>query len=340
MRAAFLVAPQHIELREVERPQPAPGAVVVRVRAALTDGTDLKAYRRGHPQMPMPTRFGHEFSGDVVAVGEGVTSLQPGDAVMSVHSAPCGTCYWCLAGEEELCESVMSGKMLGAYAQFVEIPAHIVSRNCYLKPPGLSYRTAAFLEPLACVMHSLQFLGARAGSLVAVLGDGGFGLLHALLLQLQGCVPLLVGRRAERLELARALGVTHTIDARSGSVREAIAAQSSGRGADAAIECTGREDVWEDAPSLVRRGGVVSFFGGLPAGARVSFEASRMHYDEVRLVSPFHFTTRAVRAAYEVLCAGRIDVERLISQTFPLEQIAAAFARLDGGEGVKFAIEP
>src|SRR5579872_3098814 len=106
MQAGFLVAPGHVEVRRVPVPEAGPGELVVRVRAALTDGTDLKAYRRGHPQMPMPTRFGHEFSGDVVSAGNGVTEFAVGDAVMSVHSAPCGECYWCTHGEEELCESV------------------------------------------------------------------------------------------------------------------------------------------------------------------------------------------------------------------------------------------
>lgn len=340
MRAAYLVAPREIELRDVEQPHPAAGALVVRVRAALTDGTDLKAYRRGHPQMPMPTRFGHEFSGDVVSTGDGVRTFAVGDPIMSVHSAPCGICFWCNAGEEELCESVMSTKILGAYADFIEIPRHIVQCNCYKKPVGLSYCAAAFLEPLACVVHSLDFLDAKPGSTVAVLGDGGFGLLHALLAQKYGLHPVLVGRRPERLRLARELGLSAVIDARSQDVRANLDSLSGGRGVDALIECTGREEVWESAPSLVRRGGIASFFGGLPGSAKVSFLAARMHYDQVRLISPFHFTPAAVRKAYEILITGELNVEALVSQRFALEEIAQAFAHLDRGEGIKLSIEP
>lgn len=340
MRSAILVEPKRIELRGVPMPEPAPGAIVVRVRAALTDGTDLKAYRRGHPQMPMPTPFGHEFSGDVAAVGEGVTKFSVGDAIMSVHSAPCTACYWCERGEEELCESVMATKILGAYAEYIEIPRHIVEQNCYPKPPDLSYATAAFLEPLSCVVHSLQFAGVSAGSTALVMGDGGFGLLHAALLVHAGVRPVLAGRREERLKIARRFGVEHLVDARSEDVTQRIRELTGGRGADALIECTGREDVWEAAPMMVRRGGVVSFFGGLPSTARVSFLAARMHYDEVRLVSPFHFTPRAVRRAYEVLASRAIDPAPLVTASVPLEQIAEVFERLDGGEGIKFAISP
>ena len=340
MRSAILVEPKRIELRSVPMPQPAAGAIVVRVRAALTDGTDLKAYRRGHPQMPMPTPFGHEFSGDVAAAGDGVTKFSVGEGVMSVHSAPCGVCYWCEREQEELCESVMATKILGAYAEYIEIPRHIVERNCYRKPDGLSYAAAAFLEPLSCVVHSLAFANIAPGATVLVMGDGGFGLLHAALLVHDGMRPILAGRREERLRIGRAFGVRDTIDARNEDVAQRVRELTGGRGADALIECTGREEVWEAAPVMVRRGGLVSFFGGLPSSARVSFLAARMHYDEVRLVSPFHFTPRAVRRAYELLSTHALDPAPLVSGSVTLDRIGDVFERLDAGEGIKFAIQP
>jgi L-iditol 2-dehydrogenase len=340
MRAAFLVAPGTIELRDVPIPVPEPGGLVVRVRAALTDGTDVKAYRRGHPQMPFPTPFGHEFSGDVAAVGDGVRDFAPGDAVMCVHSSPCGDCRWCLGGQEELCSSVMNTKILGAYADYIAVPARIVAVNCFRKPAHLTYEQAAFLEPLACVVHSIETLRLAPGSHVAILGDGGFGLLHALVARAYGWEPILVGRRDERLALARDLGLAHVVDARSGDPSAYLAALTNGDGADAAVECTGTVAAWEYAPSLVRRGGTVSFFGGLPADTTVSFSAARLHYDELRLISPFHFGRAAVRRAYELLCAGALPVTRLISGRMPLPEIARAFELLDRGFGVKIAIEP
>src|SRR5579883_2474597 len=156
MRSAILVEPGRIELREVPAPQAPPGGIVVRVRAALTDGTDLKTYRRGHPKMPMPTRFGHEFSGDVVAVGQGVTQFAPGDPVMCAHTAPCGRCYWCRHEQEELCEELMPAMLLGAYAELIAVPRRVAEQNCFAKPPAVSYAQAAFLEPLACVVRSLR----------------------------------------------------------------------------------------------------------------------------------------------------------------------------------------
>lgn len=339
MKSAILVRPREIELRDVGVPKPAPGGVVVRVRAALTDGTDLKAFRRGHPQMPMPTPFGHEFSGDVASVGEGVTKFAQGQAIMSVHSAPCMQCFWCGNGEEELCASVMSTKILGAYAEYIEIPAHIVALNAYVKPQHLSYVAAAFLEPLACVVHSVDTLAPKAGSYVLVMGDGGFGFLHALVLKGIGAKPLLAGRRDERAALAERYGIPY-LDVRKDDLLEIVRGVTHSRGADALVECTGQAEVWERGPQLVRRGGTVSFFGGLPSGTRVSFDAARMHYDEVRLVSPFHFRPSSVRRAYEMLASGEIAPLPLVTDTVPLAEIASIFERLDAGDGIKYAVTP
>ncbi len=337
MRAAVLLRPGTIELQDVPVPEAPPGGLVVRVRTALTDGTDFKAYRRGHPRMPMPTPFGHEFSGDVAASNN--SSFAAGDAVMCVHTAPCGQCYWCKRGQEELCETIMATMILGAYAEYIAIPERIVQRNCYPKPADLSYATAAFLEPLSCVVHSLDLLHCGPDDTVLVIGDGGFGLLHAMLLRQSGATVLLAGRREARLKIARDLGI-ETMNARSQNIGDEVRKRTRDRGADVVIECTGREEVWEAAPDLARRGGTVSFFGGLPAEAKALFTASRLHYDEIRLVSPFHFTPAAVKRARDLLADKKIDPLPLITETVPLAEIASVFERLKNGEGIKFAVAP
>lgn len=334
----MLVAPKTIELRDEAVPVAPPGGIVVRVRAALTDGTDLKTYRRGHPKMPMPTRFGHEFSGDVVAVAPGVIAFTAGDPVMCVHTAPCGSCHWCRNRQEELCDSLLETMILGAYSDTIAVPQRVVERNCFPKPAGVSYAQAAFLEPLACVVHSIELLAPVPGSVVAIIGNGGFGILHALLLQRRGVEALLFGRRPARVELARELGL-ESIDTNATPLEQAIAERTGG-GADAAIECTGTAEMWERAPALVRRGGRVSFFAGLPAQTRVSFDASRIHYDEVQLIAPFHFTPADVRAAYELIAGGTLPLTRLISDRYALDRIGDAFQRLDTGDAMKLLIEP
>lgn len=341
MRAGVLMAPGCIEVGDHPMPRAEPGGIVVRVRVALTDGTDLKAYRRGHPKMVMPTLFGHEFSGDVLAAGEGVTGFKPGDAIASVHSAPCDACFWCEHAQEELCERVMETKILGAYAECIAIPKHIVERNAFVKPESLSYEAAAFLEPLSCVVHSLRYAGIEHVGTLLVIGAGGFGFLHASAARALG-VPrvILAGRRPERSAITAWFGLEYVADARDDALLTYVRERTEGRGADLVIECTGTSGVWESAPSFARRGGTVSLFGGLPSGSRVAFDAGRLHYDEVRIVSPFHFTPRAVREAFDLLASGSIDPRPLISDTFPLARLTEAFAALDNRRGVKYAIVP
>jgi len=150
---------------------------------------------------------------------------------------------------------------------------------------------------------------------------------------------LLAGRREPRLKIARDLGI-ETINARSQSIADEVRKRTGGRGADVVVECTGREEVWEAAPDLARRGGTVSFFGGLTADAKALFTASRLHYDEIRLISPFHFTPAAVKRARDILVEKKIDPLPLITETVALADIATVFERLKNGEGIKFAVTP
>lgn len=341
MKAAHLAAPGEIRLTEVKRPVPQGGDVLIRVLAALTCGTDLKAYARGHHLIPMPGPFGHEYAGVVEAVGPDVRDFAPGDAVMGVHSAPCGACYWCGRGEGNLCPHVMERKVLGAYAQYLLIPEHIARVNLFHKPDHLSFAEAALLEPLSCVVHGLDQVPVAAHDTVVIVGPGAIGLLHLAVLRAQGCHRVYVaGRSAYRLECARAMGAAATFDVREVDLRQGVLEATEGRGADLVIECTGQQRVWEEAIWLCRRGGRVVLFGGLPGGSVARFDATRLHYDQITLHSPFHFTPGAVRAARELLCQGLEGAHLLITDSVPLEGIGGAFARLQRGEGLKCAILP
>ncbi|MBX6378514.1 MAG: alcohol dehydrogenase catalytic domain-containing protein, partial [Clostridia bacterium] len=161
MRAVHLVQPGCLELRDVPTPTPGEGEIVVRVEAALTCGTDLKAFRRGHRYIPMPGPFGHEYAGTVVAVGEAVRRFRVGDAVAGVHSAPCFSCYWCRVGQENLCPHLTM--TFGAYAEYLRLPAAVVAHNTFLRPANLPAEEAALVEPLACVLHGLAEAPVRPG---------------------------------------------------------------------------------------------------------------------------------------------------------------------------------
>lgn len=178
MLASYLIRPGVTELREIAVPKPSRGEVLVKIKAALTCGTDLKAFLRGHPMIPMPGVFGHEFSGVIAKAGKGVRGFKEGDEIMAVHSAPCLKCRYCRKKLYNLCENIMDTKVLGAFAEYILLPPHIVKQNLFHKPANLSFEEAAFLEPLSCVVHGINGLNIKQGDKVLIIGTGPIGLLH------------------------------------------------------------------------------------------------------------------------------------------------------------------
>ncbi len=337
MLASYLVRPGVIELREVPTPAPSRGEILVKVMAALTCGTDLKAFQRGHPVIPMPGVFGHEFSGVVAAVGKGVRKFREGDEVMAVHSAPCRHCRFCRRGLYNLCERIMDTKVLGAFAEFVLLPAPIVKENAFVKPPHLGFGEAAFLEPLACVVHGMEAARAESGDTVVILGVGPIGLLHLLLAKQRGARVVITGLEEERLTTARRLGADLAVP--PSALSEAVDGLTDGIGADCVCECTGQPSVWEESVHYVRKGGTVILFGGCKTGTTVTYDTHRLHYDELTLKGVFHFTPRDVRQARRLLM-GQLQVTGLITATLPLGDLALAFGKLANGEGIKYEIVP
>ncbi len=370
MLANILVSPGHIELRDVSLPEPSPGEILIKIKAALTCGTDLKAFRRGHPVIPMPGVFGHEFSGVVAKKGRRVRKVKEGDAVMAVHSAPCLECRYCSKGLFNLCENIMNTKILGAFAEYILLPSHIVKQNLFRKPQDISFEEAAFLEPLSSVVHGMESVRIRKGDYALVIGAGPIGLLHLLLLKGKGANVTIMDKHGEKLRMATKLGADYTIAsnpsfapfAKEGDKKIATnstevppfgkkgtggilkdnpkARHKDFFGFDCVFECTGRPEVWENSINYVRRGGTVILFGGCKSGTAVIYDAGRLHYDEITLKGVFHFTPADVRRAYHLLCEGTIKVSGLISGRYPLEQTQKAFERLSKGEGIKYAIIP
>jgi L-iditol 2-dehydrogenase len=341
MLGTVLVRPGTIELRELPRPRPDPDGVVVRVRAALTCGTDLKAFLRGHPKFPMPTLFGHEFAGELAEVGSEVRGLHAGDPIMAAPTAPCGRCYFCDRAQENLCQQVMDTMVLGAYAQYVKLPGSVVRTNLYAKPRALPYAEAALLEPLACVLHGIDRIRIRPDDTVVLVGAGAIALLHLLVLRVRGVERVVVvARNPARAVQAKALGAAEVLRISAEAARPSVLELTQGRGADVVIECTGQLAVWELAPGLARRGGQVVLFGGCPTQSVVRFDTNRLHYDEVSVSSPFHLTPRAVRASYEMLSSGALGGAALIAAEYPLERLGEALERQQRGDGAKFAIVP
>ncbi|GAB4419075.1 MAG: alcohol dehydrogenase catalytic domain-containing protein [Thermodesulfovibrionales bacterium] len=338
MLAAILVEPNRIEIQEIETPKPSKGEVLVKIKTALTCGTDLKAFLRGHPMIPMPGPFGHEFSGIISDVGRGVKGFKAGDEIMAVHSAPCLKCRYCRKKLYNLCENIMNTKVLGAFAEYILLPSNIVKQNLFYKPESLSFEDAAFLEPLSCVVHGMREINIRRGDKVLIIGTGPIGLLHLPLTKLKGAEVIITGLELERLVIAKGLGADAAIE--PSELVNAVKEFTGGIGVDLVFECTGHLDVWEKSVNYVRRGGTVVLFGGVKTGTVVTYDTCRLHYDEITLKGVFHFTQKDVKEAYELLSGTTINVSPMISGHYPLNELHIALDRLSRGEGIKYAIVP
>jgi L-iditol 2-dehydrogenase len=340
MRAVMFLGPGNLELREIPIPQPGPDEILVKIRAATTCGTDVKTYRRGHPKITPPIRFGHEGAGDVVAVGSEVEKFKRGMRVVPHNTAPCGACYYCKHGQENLCDDLVYN--FGTYAEYIIVPGPIVRLNAFEIPDHLSYAQAAIMEPLVSVVHGQRVLQIQPGERVAIIGAGGpIGLMHLQMSLRSGASQVIaVDLSDERLAVAEKLGATATVNPKREDPVEVIRELTEGRGADVVIESAGAEEAWLTAFNSVRKGGRVQWFGGLKSGTCISLDCHWIHYGELTLYGVYHGTPLDVHRAFELIASGVIDTQALITGELPLEQVEDGLKMVMEGKAIKMAINP
>jgi L-iditol 2-dehydrogenase len=340
MKAVVYLGPGELSYQEVETPQVGPGELLVETRAALTCGTDVKTFRRGHHLMQPPMLFGHEFAGDVAELGEGVTGFAEGMRVVAANSAPCNECYFCQHGRHNLCESILFN--WGAFAEYVRVPARIVNTNLYEIPSDLRYEEAALLEPLACVVLGNEAASISPGDTVVIAGGGGpIGLMHLQLARHNGArQAVVIDLKDSRLQLAEELGATHTINPACEDPVQGVKDLTEGRGADVVIETAGVPEVWQLSLQLLRNGGTAVMFGGCPGGCQVSVDTDRIHYGELTIKGVFHHTPRTVARALQLLSDRVVKADSLITARVPLKDTQKALEKVISGEAIKVAINP
>src|SRR5579863_3912740 len=344
MTAAVLYGSEDLRIEQVDVPSLAADEVLLRVRLALTDGTDLKVWQRGyHARMIQPPAvFGHEVVGEIAALGKRVDARwRVGQRVIAANSAPCLRCFHCRRGQENLCEDLLFNN--GAYAEYLRIPGRIVMENMLEVPHSVDDGSAALVEPLACVLRGIHEMEVRTGDTAVVIGCGPIGLKFVRMLSRRGLRVIALARRAAPLDVARRLGAVATINITE--VPDLVAAvkdlTEDHRGPDAVVEAAGNPATWKQALAMVRRGGVVNFFSGLPAGQFVEIEPAEIHYSEIKIISPFHHTPRFIREALEAIRRGDILAHDFVTEEIRLDELPQAFERMKSRSGeIKLAVRP
>jgi L-iditol 2-dehydrogenase len=343
MNAAVLYGCENVRVEQVPIPKIAPDEVLVRVEVALTCGTDLKVWKRGyHARMiTPPALFGHELAGTVVEAGAAVRNAGEGLRVVPANSAPCGECFYCRAGQPNLCADLLFNN--GAYAEFMRVPGRIVERNLLTIPDHVSARDAAMAEPLACVLRGVEEMRVPEGATAVVIGCGAIGLKFVRVLSRRGVRVIALGKRASQMAHARKLGADETIDVTETlEPVEAVRRLTEGkRGADAVVEAVGQPATWEWALGMVRRGGSVNLFGGCSKGTEVRMDPSELHYSEITIRSTFHHTPRHMREALASIASGEVQTGEFITAERPLAELPKIFEEMKTRNGeLKTAVIP
>jgi 2-desacetyl-2-hydroxyethyl bacteriochlorophyllide A dehydrogenase len=333
MRAVIVEKPGEVRVDTVPDPEPGPGEAVVRVGAAGICGTDIHIIDGDFPMTRYPIIPGHEFGGEVVAVGEGVTGFEPGDRVGVDPTLNCGRCYFCQRGQGNLCENwngVGVGSHPGGFAECVAVP----ERTLYHLPDGMSDADAALIEPISCVVRGFHRLQPQVGESYLVYGAGPMGLLNAQVARYNGAgLVALLDINPSRQARARQFGfevVGTTLD----EVRE-----HAPRGFDNVIEATGVTKVAEMAIDAVKRRGKLLIFGVTPPGEKAAYDTFKIYNEEITILGSMA-VLNSYGPAIDVLNAGAVDVEQMVSHTLPLEEFPQAVELFRSGAGLKIQIAP
>src|SRR5438094_2838505 len=342
--AAVLYGREDLKIEKVAIPSVGARDLLVRVKVALTCGTDFKVWKQGyHARMiTPPALFGHELAGVVEEAGEAVRDrFRPGMRVVAANSAPCNECLFCMKDRANLCEDLVFNN--GAYAQYTVIPGRIVRENLMEIPAGLSFIDAALVEPLACVLRGIEETGIRSGDTTVVVGCGPIGLKFIRILTARGVRVIAIGKRASQMKAAERVGATATFDVSKieDPVRAIRGLTYRKLGADSVIEAVGSPTTWQCAIQLVRCGGTVNLFGGCPRGTKVEFESSALHYSEITIKSSFHHTPRFIRKALETIASGEVRASDFVTGEIRLSELPDLFQHMKNRNGqLKVAVLP
>jgi L-iditol 2-dehydrogenase len=348
MRAAVYRGVDDVRIETVPVPEIGPGEVLVKIHICGICGTDLKKIHTGSHDAPRV--FGHEMSGTIVRVGEGVSGFTVGDRVMAYHHIPCGECYYCRKQTFAQCEVYKKvgctagfAPSGGGFAEYIRVMDWIVKRGLVKIPDGIPFEQAAFLEPVNTCYKAVQLLGLQPDETVLVIGQGPIGILLAALSQRTGARVLTSDLYAERHAVASKFGLRHPLDAREDVAAEAKAA-TEGRGADVVLLAVGGNALIKVAMDSVRPGGRVVLFAQTQHG-EAPFDPAAVCVDEKTLMGSYSASVAIQDDVTEMVFAGYrdgFDLTNLISHRFSLEDAVAAIdlASHPQADSLKIVIQP
>lgn len=323
MKAAVLVKPGQFQVQDIPRPEPGRDEVLVRISRLGICGTDMHIFNGHYAAENLPMVPGHEFTGTIAELGEGVTGLSLGAPVVVDMNIGCGTCFWCRRNEVLNCPEMQQVgiTMDGAFAEYIAVPARLVIPA----PDTVGADVLALTEPLACVVRCARKAKITFGQSVVVLGAGPIGNLHVQLLRTIGAAPIIVADLSQdrvdiALEVGSDVGVTDPA-----ILEETVLRHTDGRGADVVIESVGLPILYQQATRLIRKGGHIAAFGITGAGETLPVDILQTILQENSIKGSVAGMGQDMHDALTLLTHGRIATDRFTGATYPLDRIQEAF---------------
>ncbi|HEX2226659.1 MAG TPA: zinc-dependent dehydrogenase [Candidatus Binatia bacterium] len=339
MRVAVYYNNRDVRLEELPVPKLGPGELLIRTRASGICGSDLMEWYR---IKKAPLVLGHEITGEVVEVGDGVANFKPGDRVFSSHHVPCGECRYCVAGHQSVCELLRTTHFdPGGFAEYIRVPKINVELGTYCLPEEITFDEGSFIEPLACVVRAQHFANLTAGGTVLVIGSGISGLLHIQLARTRGASRIIATDVSEfRLNAARQFGADATIHGAE-DVPARLRASNDGRLADLVIVCTGAPPAIQQAIKSVDRGGTLLFFAPAAAGVEVPIPLFDFWRDEISILTSYAGSGEDLLESMELIRARKVRVADMVTHRLSLAEAGVGFQlTASGQDSIKVIIDP
>ncbi len=339
MRVAMYYGNKNVRLEELPKPKIAPGELLLKVMASGICGSDVLEWYR---IKKAPLVLGHEATGEIVEVGDGVKRYKIGDRVFVSHHVPCGTCRYCLGGHHTACETLHKTNYdPGGFAEYIRVPSINVERGIYLLPENLSFEDGTFIEPLGCVVRGQRLARIQKGNTVLILGSGISGLLHLQLAGARGAERIIATDINEyRLNAAKKFGADAVINAKD-DVPARLRQLNEGRLADRVIVCAGAKSASKQALECVNRGGTVLFFAVPEPGVDISVPITDFWRDEVTLMTSYGAGPGDIKDALKLISEHKANIHEMITHRLSLGEAGLGFKLVaDAGESLKVIIEP
>ncbi|GAC1453988.1 MAG: zinc-dependent dehydrogenase [Ktedonobacteraceae bacterium] len=345
MLAAVFQKPGQMEVMEVDTPEIGSDEVLVKVGANTICGTDVRIFRGEKTKgVPLPAILGHEVVGHVQAVGRNVRGYEVGAPVAMAPVIACHHCFYCQNGMENICPSqrIVGYQVKGGLSEYVRIPADAgAAGNLFVAQNNIPSEYLALAEPLACCVDGHHRSRIHLNSTVLIIGLGPIGLFHLQLSLLAGARTVIMSDpSAPRRAVATTFGAHITVDPTTEDLPSIVAEATGGLGADSVIICIGVPSLVNDGLTMARQGGCITIFAGLAAKGGAEIEANLIHYKELEVTSSANSRRTDYRTALQLIESGRIKVETMVTDRFPLRSVHTALDKAARGEGIKIAVMP